>query len=99
MARGDLAVIRAAQNRGTSAILLRPVNHVGKLIVGDDMVELRRWLVVPCTPGLTTIKTDRRSLIRSKDHTGRVPGIDPDLGVVIPARRAADNGKCLAGIF
>src|SRR6266404_5704520 len=45
----DLAVLAPAGHAGRAALLLCAVDPVGKLVVGDDMVELRRGLVVPRT--------------------------------------------------
>ena len=70
VSRRDLSVIGAAQNRGTTAILLCPVHNIGKLVIGDDMVKLCRGLVVPSAPGLAAIETDRSSLVGSEKHAG-----------------------------
>ena len=40
-------MIGTAGHGGTAAVLLRAVNVVGKFVVGDDVIELRRRLVVP----------------------------------------------------
>jgi hypothetical protein len=84
-------MVGAAENGSASAILLRSVHHVGKLVVGDHVVELCGGLVVPCAPGLAAIETDRCPLVRSENHVGWMLGINPNLMVVIPTGCAADN--------
>ena len=59
IAWSDLAVIGAAQHGRASAILLRAVYDIGKLVVSNHMIELRRGLVVPRAPGLAAVETDR----------------------------------------
>ncbi len=63
------------------------------------MIELRRGLVVPRTPGLAAIEADRSALIGAQNHAGRISGIDPKLVVVVTARRAADNRNRLTSVF
>src|SRR5205807_5242508 len=75
------------------------VDDVGKLVVGNHVIELRRWLVVPGAPGLATVEADRGSLVRAENHACRIFRIDPKLVIVVSARRAAYNRNCLATIF
>src|SRR5580700_3329495 len=89
--RGDLIVIGTAGHGSASAILLRAVHDVGKLVVGDDMIELCSGLVVPRAPGPAAVQADCSALIRSQNHAVGIPGIDPYLMVIVPARRAPDN--------
>ena len=63
----------------------------GKLIVGDDVIELCGGLVVPTTPSLSAVDADGSALPRSEDHARRVPGIEPDLVIVISARRTTND--------
>ena len=51
VAKGDGAIVAAAGDTNAAAFLLSAVHPVGKLIVGNDVVELRGGLVVPRTPG------------------------------------------------
>src|SRR5262249_17317539 len=87
----DLAVTAPAGHRGRTALLLAPINPVRELVVGDDMVELRGRLVVPCAPGLASVHRDNRPLIACKQHDLGQNGIDPDGVVVVPARRTLDG--------
>ncbi len=89
IAKGDFAPIAAAGGSGGAALLLSAVNPVGKLIVGDDVIELRGRLVVPGTPRSASIDADRCALIAREQNDLRILGIDPDGVIVIAARRAA----------
>ena len=84
-------MIGAAEHCGASAILLRPINDIRKLIVSSHMVDLCRRLVVPRAPGMAAIEADGRSLIGSENHAGRILRIDPKLVIVVSAGRAAHN--------
>src|ERR1700687_5493297 len=50
IAKSNLAIVAAADHRGSAAILLRAIDPVGKLIVDGHVIELRRGLVVPTAP-------------------------------------------------
>ena len=84
-------MIGPAGDGGASAILLRAVHDVRKLVVGDDMIELCGWLVVPGAPGLAAVEADGSALIRSENHAVGILGIDPDLVVIVTAGRAPNN--------
>src|SRR5262249_52290092 len=58
----DLAIVTPARNRRGTAILLRSVDIVRKLVVGGDVIELPGWLVVPGAPALAAVDTDNRAL-------------------------------------
>src|SRR5207253_2681479 len=74
---GNVAMIGPAWNRRGSAVLLRCVDTVGKLMVGDDVIKLRGGLVVPATPGAAGVDANADSLIRRLDHALRFRRIDP----------------------
>src|SRR5665213_2810987 len=99
VARSDLAMVCATVYSGASTILLRSVDHIRKMIVCGDVIELRRRLVVPGGPGLAVIEADRGSLIRPKNHARRVFRIDPQLVIIISTRRAANDGDRFAAVF
>src|SRR5581483_12415612 len=98
VAGGDLAVVAAAGDPGRPALLLAAVDPVREPVVGDDVVELRRRLVVPTAPGLAAVDGDDRPLVGGDEDHVRVVGADPDGVVVVPAGGAADAGERLAGI-
>ena len=99
IARRDLTVAGAARDRNRVAILLRAIHRVRKLVVGGHVIELRRRLVVPTAPGLAAVEADRGSLVRPENHARGICGIDPDLVIIVAARRAAHDRNCLPAIF
>src|SRR5258706_13095625 len=92
-------MIGAAGHSRASAILLRSVDDVWKLVVGSHVIELCCGLVVPGAPGLAAIEADRSSLICSENHARRIPGINPKLMVIVTARRSAHNRNRLPTIL
>src|SRR5207237_5872346 len=98
VAEGDLAVIAAARDPGGAGVLLRPVHPVWELVVRDDVVELRRGLVVPAAPRRAAVQTDRRTLVAAHDHARGCVRIDPELVIVVAARSALDRRKRLAAV-
>src|SRR3974390_1481288 len=82
-AKGNFTIIAAALGGDASAFLLRTVNPVRKTVIGGDMVELCRWLVVPAAPGLSTIHTNGGTLIGGERDGLGVQGIDPDALIVV----------------
>src|SRR5215469_2434785 len=56
----------ATVDRNTAAVLLRSINRIGKLIIGRDVIKLRRRLVVPRAPCLSPIQADGRPLVGSE---------------------------------
>jgi hypothetical protein len=63
IAKRDFAEVAAAGGADRAALLLAAIDPVGKLVVGDDVIELRGRLVVPRTPGLAVVDADGRALI------------------------------------
>src|SRR5262249_35688536 len=82
VAESNLAKIAAAGGADRAALLLSAVDPVGKLVVGNDVVELRGRLVVPGTPGLAAVHADGCALVDGQGDDVWVVGIDPD-GVVV----------------
>src|SRR6202158_2219531 len=98
VAKSNFAKIAAAGGADRAAFLLGAIDPVRKLVVGDDVIELRGRLVVPGTPGLSAIHADGRPLVhRDGDNVG-VLGIDPDGVIVVSARRAFDSREVLARV-
>ena len=98
LAKRDLPVVAAADDRGRARLLLRAIDAVREPIVGRDVEELRGRLVVPARPGLPAVDREGRSLVASEQDDPRVLGMDPDAVVVVSARRALDRGETLAPI-
>src|SRR5664279_2536748 len=97
--RGNQPVIGSTHDRRAAAVLLRAVNVIGEPVVGDYVIELPDRLVVPGGPRLAVVETDGCALIGANYHARSVLGIDPELVVVVAARRAAHDGDGLAGIL
>src|SRR5271154_1145354 len=84
---GDLSERASTGDRKRAAVLLAAVYPVGISVVGRDLFDLSCFLVVPRTPGLTTIETDRCPLIAAVHDMVRVSGINPPLIRVITSGR------------
>src|SRR4029077_2461769 len=78
VAKRDLAEIAAAGDARAAALLLPAVDPVGELVVGDHMIELGCGLVVPGTPGRTTVHADGRTLVAGQGDGLWIFRIDPD---------------------
>ena len=94
----DLAVIAAAGDCGGSAILLRRVHVIGKMLVGADVIELPGRLVVPRAPAIAAVHADDRTLVDSEDHVLRVRGVDPEDVEIVAAGRARPGCKGAASV-
>src|SRR3954451_16775264 len=96
--RGDRAVVAAAQDAGRTALLLSSVNPIRMLIIGDYVIKLSSWLVVPGTPGASAVDRDRGALVDAKQDDVGIFRIDPDGVVVVAARRAFPRDKGFSGV-
>jgi hypothetical protein len=105
--RRDLAEVRqvdpvqargAAGHARAARVLLRTVDPVGESAVGRDPVDLRGRLVVPGAPGLPAVQRDDRTLVGAEDLATRVCRVDPQLLVVVAARRALHDGEAPAAV-
>ena len=98
LAERDLAVVATRRNARRPRLLLPAIHPIGKTIVGDHVIELRRRLVVPSGPSLSAVHRDRRPLIDSQRDHLRILRIDPHGVVIIPTRSALDCGEVRAPI-
>src|SRR5882724_2802530 len=89
VAERDLAFIAAAFDSDRTAFLLSAVKPVRKSVVGANMIQLRGRLVIPRAPTLTAVHSDDRTLIRTKQNDVGVVRIDPNVLIIVAARRAA----------
>src|SRR5258706_13337855 len=82
----------AARGRADrAAILLRAGHPVRKTIVCGDMIDLGGGLVVPGTPRNSSIHRNDSALIAAEDHALRIVRINPELMIIVAARRALDR--------
>src|SRR6266852_648263 len=98
VAKSNFAKVTAAGGSDRAALLLGAIDPVRKLVVGDDVVELRGRLVVPGTPGLPAIHADGCALVYSDGDNVWDIGIDPNSMVVVAAGRAFDGREILARV-
>ena len=88
----------AAWSRRRTAVLLRTVHPVRKLVIRHHVIELRRWLVVPGAPRLTAVARHDRALVAAENHPPRLIGINPKLVIVVSARRTLERRECLSSV-
>src|SRR3954462_15153129 len=66
VSKSDFTVIASTGDADRTALLLPTTNFVRESVHDADVIDLRRGLVVPRTPGLAAIHTDQRALIRNQ---------------------------------
>src|ERR1700741_2009730 len=98
IAKSNFAIIAAALRRNGAAFLLRPVNPVGKTIVGGDVIKLRRWLIVPTAPRRPAVHADDRALIGAECDDLWIFRADPNTLIIVAAGRAFEPNKCFPGV-
>ena len=91
LAERDLAVIATTLHARRAALLLPTANPVRKRVVGGDVVELRRRLVVPRTPRLAAVDRDDGSLVGGDEDDVGIVRVDPEALIVVATGRAADR--------
>src|SRR5687768_473438 len=74
--------IGSMQNSYGGVILLRTVNAVRKVIVGDDAIKLGCWLIVICRPVDTRVVTNLCSSIVGNDHPLIILRSDPQIVMI-----------------
>ena len=75
VAKRDRAVVAAAGDAGRSALLLAAAHAVRERVVGVDVVELRRRLVVPGAPRLAAVERDDRALVAASSMMSGLSGL------------------------
>src|SRR5512141_1672552 len=91
VARGDLAVIGATGDRDGAVVLLPGVDPVREAVVGRQVIELARRLVVPAAPGRTAVDGHHRALVGAGDHALRIGRVDPQVVVIVATGRTLDD--------
>src|SRR2546425_1377907 len=73
----DRAQVASTARGDRSGVLLRRVDPIGKGVVGSDVVDLLRGLVVPRAPGVAAVERDDRPLVvaRSEEHTSELQSL------------------------
>ena len=94
----DLSIISAACNAHGPALLLPATDFVRKFVRSRHVVELGGRLVVPGAPSLAAIHGDDRALVCDQQDNVGVVRIDPQVLIIISARRTADAFPRLATI-
>src|SRR6266851_21002 len=92
------AVTAPAWRSYRTAILLRSVHPVRKLIVRYHVIQLRRWLVVPGTPRLAAVARYNRALVAAESHSSRLVRINPKFVVVVSSGRAFECSESLSSV-
>src|SRR5215472_12303786 len=89
----QVAILAAARRGGGSAILLRAVHPIRKLIVGCHVIKLSRRLIEPRTPRLAAVVRDDRPLVTAQNHSPRIVRVDPQRVVVWACRIAFEHSE------
>ena len=76
------AARRCAGNRYRRVILLRSVEVIRKTIVGDHVIELRRWLVRLVGPTCAAVGAHVGATVIRFNHAVRIIGINPQAVIV-----------------
>ncbi len=98
VAKRDLPIVAAARHARRPALLLPAVHPVGRLVIGDHVIELCRRLVVPTAPGGASVHRDGGALVGGQQDDRGVLRIDPDGVVVVAAGCALDGGEALSRV-
>src|SRR5713226_2392511 len=91
VAESDLAIVAAARNAYRAALLLSPADFVRESIGDTDVIELRRRLVVPGTPGFAAVHADNSTLVGNQKNNVRLIWIDPQILIIISAGRTTQT--------
>src|SRR5207253_918907 len=71
-----------ARHRHRGVVLLRTVDAIRRLRVGDHVIELGRRLVVDRRPALAAVLGDDRAAVVAVDDPIRIPRVDPEVVVI-----------------
>ena len=97
-AEGDGAIVPATGDAGGTTLLLAAADAIGKIGSYGNMVELRGGLVVPGTPGRSASERHQGALIADQKNNVRIVGVDPQILIVVAARRPAKTGPGFAAV-
>src|SRR5438034_7208025 len=85
-------------NADSAAVLFGSLRLVREAIIVVNVIKLCGRLVVPGTPRLGAVNGHNRALVAADDHAVWIVRINPELMIIIAARRAFDRGPLLAAI-
>src|SRR5262249_30268486 len=80
----DAGAAGPAGNVDGAVVLLSAVDVIGKLLVDDDVINLRRGLFL-ARPRLAAVEADGGAAVVAADHAQRMVGVDPQ-GVIVAVR-------------
>ncbi len=98
IAKRKYAFARPGADAHAAAILLCSVQPIGKTVVGGDVINLRRGLVVPGAPALAAIHANDSSLIAAEHHAIAILRIHPELVIIVTAGRSFDRNERFAAV-
>ena len=87
----DRAVVASARNGHAAAVLLSGINVVRETLIGCQVIELSRRLVVPARPGQAAVDSDGGALVARRGHVIGMQRIDPQEVIVIAAGSTLDD--------
>ncbi len=95
----DLAVVAPAGDANRTALLLTAAQSIRKCAIGVDVIKLSGRLIVPTAPGLSSVGGYYCALIAAQQNHIRVVRINPNVLIIVAARRAAKRRPGLAAVL
>ena len=77
--------------------MLRAVDVVGRAVVSDHVIELRRGLIVLTTPGFAAVEGDGHAAIVGADHAPGISRINPETVIVAVRKLELVEGAAAVG--
>src|SRR5215469_61154 len=78
----DETFVAPGGNGDGAVVLLRAVDVVGRAVVGNHVVELRRGLIILAAPGFAAVEGDGHAAIVGADHAPGISRINPETVIV-----------------
>src|SRR5579883_888236 len=86
------AEVRAAGQRDSRVILLRAIDAIGRLVIGDHMIKLSGRLIIDRGPAIAAVEGHARAAVVAADHALCIAGIDPEIVIIAVWHRNLDKG-------
>jgi len=94
----DEAAIATGTDTDGGIVLLRAVDAIREIVVGDDVVELRGGLIVLRRPILACVDGNRGATVVGIDHASGIVGIDPQpVMIAVWGRNAVEGFAAIDG--